>query len=712
MPAFYYRQHFLELLGFVDQHYGHVLDDRDHRLSLDFRSLDAAAQSLYIRLVNRKGRVFNLRKLRYPEIGELAGPLQRLRTAGWVASPEARHLEDILGLLTRGEIQGQLLRSCPGLSRTLKKAQLIELALERGAQEAFIDAAGHDQLFVQQHGDWVSFLLFLYFGECRDSLSRFTMRDMGLVRTHSFRASYEPRYADREEAREAFFFASRLAAFSHAGARVQRMLIDEAGRWPEPHSEAAMASRDSLACAMGQVLEKAGQPEMALAFYRRGDSLKCTERLIRLQLSTGHDEAARLRLEQCITEARSEEEWLFANDLLQRKFGRKRTTEQTDWLRSAATINLDEAYVGAPERAAIRYFEAAGQRAFRAENAPWRFLFGLLFWDELFCSDGATLHSPFEALPAALQDRSFYRRYRQSIEAKLAALADRPLIRRALLQTMARHSGTPNGVFRWRPRTVETVFALLEHADSPALAVMLRKLAEDYPSMRYGWPDLMIVDDAGVRFAEIKAEGDQLKRSQLLRLRQMRAAGLRADVLRVRWVLDPAQEYVVVDVETTGGHGEQHRITEIAAVKLRDGVIVDRYQSLINPQRAIPPGITRLTGISDAMVADAPVFAGIAGAFDEFIGEAIFVAHNVNFDYGFVSREYARLGQRFRRPKLCTCASMRKLYPGHDSYSLASLCERYQIPLKSHHRAMCDAEAAAELLLLVNERRAADLQDG
>jgi DNA polymerase-3 subunit epsilon len=241
---------------------------------------------------------------------------------------------------------------------------------------------------------------------------------------------------------------------------------------------------------------------------------------------------------------------------------------------------------------------------------------------------------------------------------------------------------------------------------------MLRKLAEDYPSMRYGWPDLMIVDDAGVRFAEIKAEGDQLKRSQLLRLRQMRAAGLRADVLRVRWVLDPAQEYVVVDVETTGGHGEQHRITEIAAVKLRDGVIVDRYQSLINPQRAIPPGITRLTGISDAMVADAPVFAGIAGAFDEFIGEAIFVAHNVNFDYGFVSREYARLGQRFRRPKLCTCASMRKLYPGHDSYSLASLCERYQIPLKSHHRAMCDAEAAAELLLLVNERRAAALQDG
>jgi DNA polymerase-3 subunit epsilon len=173
----------------------------------------------------------------------------------------------------------------------------------------------------------------------------------------------------------------------------------------------------------------------------------------------------------------------------------------------------------------------------------------------------------------------------------------------------------------------------------------------------------------------------------------------------VRWVLDPRQVYVVVDVETTGGRGEQHRVTEIGAVKVRDGQVLDRFQTLLNPQRSIPPGISRLTGITPAMVADAPAFTDVADEFEAFLEGAIFVAHNVEFDYGFLAREYARLGRRFRYPKLCTCASMRRLYPGHRSYSLAALCRQFDIPLRQHHRALCDAEAAAELLLLVNERR-------
>lgn len=215
----------------------------------------------------------------------------------------------------------------------------------------------------------------------------------------------------------------------------------------------------------------------------------------------------------------------------------------------------------------------------------------------------------------------------------------------------------------------------------------------------------MLIDDDGVRFVEIKAEGDQLRRNQMLRLQQLCDAGFRADVVRVRWVLDPGQAYVVVDVETTGGRGENHRVTEIGAVKVRNGKVVDRFQTLLNPQRAIPPGITRLTGISADMVAGAPYFVDIADEFEAFLQDAIFVAHNVDFDYGFVSREFARIGRPFRFPKLCTCASMRKLYPGHRSYSLASLARAYDIPLKQHHRAMCDAEAAAELLLLINEKR-------
>jgi DNA polymerase-3 subunit epsilon len=176
----------------------------------------------------------------------------------------------------------------------------------------------------------------------------------------------------------------------------------------------------------------------------------------------------------------------------------------------------------------------------------------------------------------------------------------------------------------------------------------------------------------------------------------------------VRWVLDPEQDYVVADVETTGGRAENHRVTEIGAVKVRGGRVVDSFQTLLNPQRSIPPNIVRLTGISPAMVAKAPCFADVADEFEAFMNGAIFVAHNVEFDYGFIAAEFARIGRSFRYPKLCTCSSMRRLYPGHRSYSLASLCRAYDIPLNQHHRALCDAEAAAELLLLINEKRIGD----
>jgi DNA polymerase-3 subunit epsilon len=353
----------------------------------------------------------------------------------------------------------------------------------------------------------------------------------------------------------------------------------------------------------------------------------------------------------------------------------------------------------------MEYLEGQGGNAFRTENQIWRTLFGLLFWEELYADSDTKAHSPFELLPASLTNGSFYSSNRQRVEEKLALLGDPAAAKRQLLRISTRHYGSVNGIFRWRRSMNEALFALLDHAPAGAMESVLRRFGSDFGNSRYGYPDLMSVDAEGLRFIEVKTEGDQLRRNQLLRLRQLRESGFRADILRVRWVLDPKQTYVVVDVETTGGTGGNHRITEIGAVKVCDGEVVDRFQTLLNPQRSIPPGIVRLTGISPAMVDDAPYFIDIADAFETFMTGAIFVAHNVDFDYGFVSREYARIGRSFRYPKLCTCASMRKLFPGRRSYSLASLCREFDIPLHQHHRALCDAEAAAGLLMLINEQR-------
>ena len=192
-------------------------------------------------------------------------------------------------------------------------------------------------------------------------------------------------------------------------------------------------------------------------------------------------------------------------------------------------------------------------------------------------------------------------------------------------------------------------------------------------------------------------------------MKQLGNAGIRAEIGRVDYRFDPEQDYVVVDVETTGSWAAGDRITEIGAVKVRNHQVVDEWHSLLNPQRTIPARITQITNITNEMVRAAPVFSEIADRFMRFMGDGIFVAHNVNFDYGFISHEYERLERRFRFPKLCTVAGMRRRYPGHKSYGLGKLCDVYGIELETHHRALCDARATSHLLTLINQKREAAL---
>jgi DNA polymerase-3 subunit epsilon len=220
------------------------------------------------------------------------------------------------------------------------------------------------------------------------------------------------------------------------------------------------------------------------------------------------DEARRY-LERCIDDPGSDEEWLFARDFYERKFGSKRTSVVTDVLRAAETIDIDEAQSGSPERAAASYFEQAGHRAFRVENALWRTFFGLYFWDELFAGDAADLHSPFEFVPRNLTTGTFYDDNRAAIEQKLAMLDEPNSVVRAVLRSSTAHYGKPNGVFRWRRSVIDALFALLESGRGDPLREILTRFCRDYEGSRYGYPDLLVLDDSGARFIEVKTEGDQ-----------------------------------------------------------------------------------------------------------------------------------------------------------------------------------------------------------
>lgn len=168
--------------------------------------------------------------------------------------------------------------------------------------------------------------------------------------------------------------------------------------------------------------------------------------------------------------------------------------------------------------------------------------------------------------------------------------------------------------------------------------------------------------------------------------------------------------FVIVDIETTGGSPKNSKITEIAIYKHDGFKIIDHYETLLDPEMDIPPFITNLTGISNSMVKGAPKFFEVAKKIVEFTEDCVFVAHNVGFDYGIIRHEFRTLGFDYRRPHLCTVRASRFLLPGHDSYSLGKLTRALGFVIENRHRAGGDALATANLFTLLQETNSTGVQ--
>lgn len=166
--------------------------------------------------------------------------------------------------------------------------------------------------------------------------------------------------------------------------------------------------------------------------------------------------------------------------------------------------------------------------------------------------------------------------------------------------------------------------------------------------------------------------------------------------------------FAIVDIETTGGFAQNHKVVEIA-ILLTDGQNeIARFESLINPQCHIPQNVSYIHGIYQEDVVNAPTFDQVADKVHDLLKGAVFVAHSVNFDFAFVNRELQEAGYTLNPPKLCTVRLSRKIIPGLKSYSLGAICAARGIEIKARHRAMGDAEAT---MLLFHQLIALDNED-
>ena len=699
LPEKYYLAHAQELFNFVGQQCDLLLDDKQRQYLTRYQGLSEDGQCLLVRLLSRKPRFIKLESIQYTEIGDLEAALDELIELNFASYVEPHDWAEFLPTLTKPLLLGCLHNTQMSVKPTTAKQQLVKLATD--CCSAAQNHALRQQFVVRRQQASVDYILFLFFGDLRNRLQKFAMRDLGVLKTRKTKATLRARFDSRPEARSAF----KLQKLGHNYKLKPTELREQTADYllnTQPHGPAADEISDTLLFQLGAAYS-GEDTELAIKLWQRSNEPKATERWIRERYQYGDRDQLKTQLESLRDQELVAPTKVFIEDFYARKYLGKRTSIYTDMLREAPRqLQIDEVFVNQVEEGVIQHYRRQGVQAYFVENKHWRLLFALTFWSLLF-EEKQQYGSEFDRLPLSLRNGTFYSQFKAEIELSLAQLNNPQDSIKRFTHLATRFYGYPTGLFRWSANLLDAIRPCLELSPPDSLAKVLRRMAINFRHAKDGYPDLMVVEAGTLRFEEIKAPGDVLRPNQLVSINRLRQAGLSVELTQIEWATDPNQCYAVVDIETTGGRQSGNAITEVAVVKVLDGEIIGEWSSLVNPQRRIPTYITHLTGIDNAMVSSAPLFADIADELDAQLEGCIFVAHNVGFDYGFIKAAYTALNRPFQRPKFCTVRNARKAFPGLKSYSLGNLCEHFDIDLDNHHRALDDAKATATLLSLIQE---------
>lgn len=702
LPEGYYLEHFFDVLSTIRRHYSSFLSANELQFINQFLGLSTGEQQLFVRIANRKGSIFFRSRLFYPEIEDISRVVDSLIAKDFIRLPGEADLEKCFGAATRNDLLNAFSGMIP-LKRSGKREQILAECRSLVRYTDFKGTRLYADTIIQCHAELIGFLYFLFFGSLQSDLRMFAMRDLGIRESNSWKDDASSRFESPHEARSEYFFSVLREKIRIHG--VSSLSLEERDRsqWLPVSGPGAGRAREQCVWEISQDFIQQGEIELALVYLKGEESPRAIEKRIRLIYSSGDTHAAELLLREIIADPPCSEVLLFAEDFLQRKFGNQRLSRLTQMIRNAESIRLTSDFRGQSEKGVAQYYENNGHRVYRSENFLWNALFGVVFWEELFEGPGSAIHSEFDRTPSDLLRGTFYDRNFEAIERKIGEMRRVEGACERIRTTIARVGGTRNGVFHWHALTEPMLldFVSVAAAVGADVGAVLRELAKNFRANRKGFPDLLVIEDEAPRFIEVKAPGDALSRAQLRMLQLLNSAGFKGEVVRVDWKEADEQTYVVIDVETTGGSPITDRITEVGAVKIRNRVVVETYSTLVNPKRRIPARITALTGITNDMVLNAPEFSRISPGLLDFMGDAIVVGHNARFDYSFLTSEFRRVAEHFRRPVYCTCTGMRKAFPGRDSYKLGNLCADFGIELAGHHRALHDAKATAELLLIL-----------
>ncbi|WP_165741510.1 exonuclease domain-containing protein [Pseudoalteromonas sp. Z1A6] len=715
LPAKYYLAHFRELIEFVTSKCMHLLEPKHSEFINKINQLDEQSQCMLARVYSRKPYLVQAQSLNYEEITSPHQAIYTLKKAGILFEPNEQHYSQLLAHLTKPTLL-ELLSNYPdqiSFKKSAAKGALVDIARE------FFKACPHElaplysQYVINNRSDYYEYFEFLFAGKLSggdvNHQNRFVMRDLGLTATREGHSESLSRFETLDEAQSNYLLNRYRLAFKNITDESDYIALAPQVLVQAAHGAIAVALKNKLLVRLYRQL-KGVDSELAFSLLEGCvDDSEAQEIQIREQYRLGNKEWVKARLEAIIENPLTDDLLYFADDFLMRKFNKKTRSRLSAMLADTqCVLEIDELYRGEVEQGVNDYYTRQGMAVFNTENTLWQSLFGLVFWHELFVESPYPPCNEFDIYPQVLRLGNFYEAQQAQINERLSQCQTSQALLNLVCKNAAQYFEQPNGLFRWHKELLQPLEALILNSPYEALITHLTNMSKHYLQLKDGYPDLMVINNGKVHFEEVKAPGDKLRRNQLTTIDNLKNVGFEVHIAAVKWFVDPNRIYSVVDIETTGGLKGGNRITEIGLVKVQHGKVIDTWTTLVNPQRHIPGFITSLTGISDSMVRNAPVFAEVAQPLLDKLAGSIFVAHNVNFDYGFIKKECEMAGHFFKMPKMCTVVESRKAFKGLKSYSLGNLSSHFNLNLTSHHRALADATATAELLLLIQQSQSSE----
>jgi len=527
LPEKYYLDYFHYLLNFVERQYAHVLDQPEYLFYQSFRDLTEDAQCLYIRFSNRKGDLFRIGKINYPEIHDIQAARDELRYQEFITINESNDPLQF-NLFTKKELC-TFYKFLDGNQRKMEMLQEL-------TEEDLNIIHQHEEIAQLQKVQEVEFLKLLFFGNRHTQMTEFVIRDVGNIKLQQLdETKFKPWFQSREEA-VGVMQISQLKRVVRDSILMELPIESLLKEMPWKSWLSFSRSKEAaerLLLEIGSYLEKEEKLEEAIQCYNMTSMHPAPERKIRLLEKLGHADEAMSVAEDLLIKSSNASEAIFATDFLNRS-GIRINRSMTKLLKSSPTLEL-EFTDQRVETEVLNHFKSEGWNGLHSENFTWRGLFGLVFWDVLFDETHGAFHHPLQRQPSDLYEKNFYKSRKDLLDERLNSLKTRRHLKKHISKTYLEREGIANRFVTWHDQLVPVLDKIIDRLPLQGLKKVLLEISKQAKENSTGFPDLFIWNEKSYHFYEIKSPNDHLSAQQLFWINFLRSVKIKAEVLRVKY---------------------------------------------------------------------------------------------------------------------------------------------------------------------------------